>query len=56
MEPLGSFTNDSKINGQAGHLLTFFGTRSGDHISRSINYVGSLTPVDFTQAQFQTSP
>ena len=33
MEPLGSFTNDSKINGQEGHLLKFFGARSCDHRS-----------------------
>ena len=33
MEPLGSFTNDSKIDAQEGHLLTFFGTRSCDHSS-----------------------
>ena len=37
MEPLGSFKNDSKINGQEGHLLTFFATRSCDH--SSFNYV-----------------
>ena len=27
MEPLGSFTNDSKINGHDGYLHTFFATR-----------------------------